>query len=223
MGSFKKAKDFFVYLRKLIADTLFPIECLGCGKEGCWLCVDCLSTIRPDKHSLSGESLDRILTFYSYDQELLKKAIHFLKYKFVEDLAEPLGGLIVKNIREMGSRPGKEFIIIGIPLFRKRLIERGFNQAVLLAKIVSRDLGWPMEENALQRVRATVPQVELEEEGRAQNIKNAFAVFDSSKIINKKIILVDDVLTTGATMEECAKTLKLSGAKEVWGVALAKG
>jgi ComF family protein len=146
-----------------------------------------------------------------------------LKYKFVEDLAEPLGGLIVKNIREMGSRPGKEFIIIGIPLFRKRLIERGFNQAVLLAKIVSRDLGWPMEEKALQRVRATVPQVELEEEGRAQNIKNAFAVFDSSKIINKKIILVDDVLTTGATMEECAKTLKLSGAKEVWGVALAKG
>ncbi len=223
MVIWEKIKKVFSCLKKEIFDILFPVECIGCAKEGEWLCRECLKKIRTDGHSLSGESLDRILTFYSYDNEILKRAIHLLKYKFVESLALPLGDLVAEGICEKGRPPGKEFILIPVPLSRKRFLERGFNQAEIIAEKVSRRFGWPLEAGVLKRIRATPSQVDLEEGERRKNVKGAFSVSDISKIANKKIILMDDVLTTGATMEECARTLKLGGAKEVWGIALAKG
>jgi ComF family protein len=210
-------------IKKFVFDTLFPIECLGCRREGKWFCDECLAKIKVDAHSLSGESLDKILTFYSYDNELLKQAIHLLKYKFVEDLADPLGKLFSAEIKKVISQIGKEVILMSVPLHKKRFLERGFNQAELLSKTIAEGFGWLVENKALERVHYTAPQTDLEEKDRYKNIRGAFAVKDASKIINKKIVLIDDVLTTGATMEECARVLKTNGAREVWGVALAKG
>jgi competence protein ComFC len=138
-------------------------------------------------------------------------------------LALPLGDLLANGVNAESRRPEKDFILMPVPLYKKRLLERGFNQAALLAGGLSDRLGLEVEEKVLERVRQTVPQVDLEEKERKDNVKNVFSVRDISRVKNKKIILVDDVITTGATIEECGKVLKLSGAKEVWGVALAKG
>lgn len=213
----------FFEIKKFIFDVIFPIECLGCGKEGEWLCGACLSKIKPDGHFLRGESLDKIFTFYSYDSELLKRAIHGLKYKFVEDLASPLSAILISEMEKIKNQIGKPDFLIPVPLHKNRLLERGFNQSGLLVLKVFEHFGWPVENGALKRSRKTAPQVSLDGEGREENVKEAFSVVDVSKVFNKKIVLIDDVFTTGATMEECAKVLKGAGAKEVSGIALAKG
>lgn len=167
--------------------------------------------------------MDRIFTFYSYDNELLKKIIHGLKYKFVEDLASPLGTLLIRELKKVEGQIGKPDFIVPVPLHRKRLLERGFNQSELLALKILEYFEWPVENTVLLRTRMTAPQVSQDEAGRKENVGNAFSAVDPSKILNKKIVLLDDVFTTGATMEECAKVLKSAGAKEVLGLALAKG
>jgi ComF family protein len=215
--------DFIFQIKKFFLDTIFPIECLGCAREGEWLCDECLSKIRPDGHFLRGEFLDKIFTFYSYDSELLKIAIHGLKYKFIEDLTLPLGALLISEMEKIKDRIGKPDFLIPVPLHKKRLLERGFNQSELLALKIFERFGWLAERGALVRSRKTEPQVSLDGKGRKENIKDAFSVVEVSKILNKKIVLLDDVFTTGATMEECARVLKDAGAKEVIGVALAKG
>jgi ComF family protein len=215
--------SLFLEFKRFIFDTIFPIECLGCGREGEWLCGACLNKINPDHHSLRGEFLDRIFTFYLYDNEILKRAIHGLKYRFVEDLTLSLGKIFVSEIKKVKEQIGKPDFVSPVPLHKKRLLERGFNQSELLSLEISKQFGWPTESGALERSRMTAPQVALDETERKTNIRGAFAVIDSTKILNKKIVLVDDVFTTGATMEECAKVLKEGGAKEVVGLALAKG
>ncbi len=212
----KIVKTFFL-------DLIFPIDCLGCGKEGEWVCGDCKKNIRPDRHSLRGESLDKIFSFYSYDSEIVKELIHGLKYRFVEDLAAPLGDLLVGELEKVRGQIGQPDFIVPVPLHEKRLLERGFNQSELLAIKISERFGWPVENMVLTRSRATASQVDFDEEGRKKNIGGAFFAADREKILNKKIVLVDDVTTTGATMEECARVLKRVGAREVLGVAFAKG
>lgn len=210
-------------IKKAILDTIFPIECLGCGVEGEWLCNNCLFKIRPDPHSLQGEYLDRILTFYSYDNEIVKRSIHLLKYKNIEDLALPLGEIFSERLREKIGGKEKDILVVPVPLYKRRLRERGYNQAELLAGKIAEKFLWQTDNEVIERVRATTPQVDLEEGERRENIRNAFAVGNASKIKDRKIIIIDDVLTTGATMEECARVMKDAGAKEVWGIAFAKG
>lgn len=216
-------KDLVLNIKNLFLDIIFPIECLGCGREGEWLCDECQNEIGPESRSLCGENLDKIFTFYSYDNEVLKKAIHGLKYKFVEDLARSLGKLLIGELEKIRDQIKGEQILIPVPLHEKRFLERGFNQAELLTLEISKFFGWPVENRVLARTKRTASQVSLTGDKRRENICGAFAVVNFSKILNKKIILIDDVLTTGATMEECAKVLKRAGAGEVLGIALAKG
>jgi competence protein ComFC len=209
-------------IKKFILDIIFPIECLGCGKEGEWFCGECQKNkINSDHNSLRGEFLNRAFTFYSYDNEILKRLIHGLKYRYVEDLAQPLGALLVKELRDIKEQIGSPDFIVPVPLYKKRLLERGFNQAELLARNVGDSFGWSVENGIIERLKMTMPQVNLDEAGRRKNISGAFSIIDLQKILNKKIVLMDDVITTGATMEECAKVLKAGGAREVLGVALA--
>ncbi len=216
-------KDLVLNIKNLFLDILFPVECLGCGKEGEWLCGECQNKIRPEGHSLRGEFLDIIFTFYSYENELLKKLIHGLKYKFVEELGLPLGEILVRELKKVEGQIGRPDFIVPVPLHGKRLLERGFNQSELLALKISEYFGWAVENKVLTRSRRTASQVSLTEKSRKENVYGAFSVVNFSKVLNKKIVLVDDVTTTGATMEECAKALKQAGAREVLGVALTKG
>ena len=208
--------------KKFILDIIFPIECLGCGREEEWLCINCFKKIMPNIRVIHGKNLDKVITLYSYDNEVIKKLIHGLKYKFMEDLALPLGALLSKELKKMEEQVGKPDFIAPIPLHKKRLLERGFNQAELLALKISECFGWPVEKNVIMRSRLTASQVDLDEAGRKENMKDAFSATDLAKALNQKIILIDDVFTTGATMEECARVLKNVGAREVLGLALAK-
>lgn len=216
-------RKLILNIKNFVLDILFPVECLECGREGEWLCSECQNRIRAEGHSLRGEFLERVFTFYSYDNELLKKAIHGLKYKFVEEMSSPLGKILVKEIEKIEGQIGRPDFIAPVPLHRGRFLERGYNQSELLALRISEHFGWPVENKAIARSQRTSSQVSLSGEARRENVCGAFTVINFSKVLNKKIVLVDDVTTTGATMEECAKVLKQAGAREVFGVALAKG
>lgn len=113
-------------------------------------------------------------------------------------------------------------ILIPIPLAKKRQKERGFNQSEEIGKELSKFLKIPLVNNALIKVRETLPQVELSGKEREENIKGAFWCRDENMVKNKTIFLVDDVFTTGSTMEEAARVLKEAGAKKVWGITVAR-
>lgn len=115
-------------------------------------------------------------------------------------------------------------LLVPVPLAPKRFNERGFNQALLLAAALGKILAIPVDTNTLLRIKETKPQVECEtSQERQKNVLGAFALRESGDLKGKTILLVDDIYTSGATMNECARLLKRAGARTVWGVAVAKG
>ncbi len=146
------------------------------------------------------------------------------KYQpFVKDLAKTLASLIIIHFQliEKGGN-FSDFILIPVPLAKRKLKERGFNQAEEISKELSSFLAIPLISNCLIKTRETIPQVELATEARKENTKGAFLVKNKDLIKEKKILLVDDIYTTGSTMEECARVLKTAGAKQAWGVVIAR-
>lgn len=239
-------------IHKFILDTLFPINCLNCGERDAWLCQRCLSEIP----SISSQvcpycereittygqicsqcklsflkkreiiPLETLITATKYQERNISRLIHLFKYNFIEDLAEPLGKIIIKSLLE-NSLPLAD-LIIPVPLHPRRLRWRGFNQSELLARCISQNLTpgleIPVLTDAVKRIKFTPPQMKIKSYARRKaNLKEAF-VFVGSRddIKNKVILLIDDVSTTGATLFECAKTLKLHGAKKVFGVVVAR-
>lgn len=167
-------------------------------------------------------------------ETLAKKAIHIFKYRFVKDLAGPLSEIMIRQLKKREIVKVEKVIIFGpdindkiiipVPLHLKRYRWRGFNQAELLADNIALYFKLPVEKSILLRQKNNIPQAEVKDrKDRIENIKNAFICADSEKVKDKIIIIVDDVATTSATLGECAKALKNSGAREVWGVVVARG
>jgi ComF family protein len=151
----------------------------------------------------------------------LRQAIHLLKYRGKLHLKQPLLRLAIAHFD--AHFPAATFdAILPVPLHYERLMQREFNQAAVLAKGLARYLDIPVLERLLVRVRPTRPQVELSGRERRQNVRQAFAVTDPPALADKVVLIVDDVLTTGATLGEVAKTLKAAGARQVDGFALAR-
>jgi len=161
----------------------------------------------------------------SYENFIVKKAISRFKYKpYLKDLAPVLVSLIIAHLAKINKLSDfGDFWLAPVPLHKRKLKLRGYNQAEELAKEISKVFKIPLLNNALIKTKNTPAQVELKKEERRENIKNAFLCKNPGAIKNKKILLVDDVFTTGATMEECARVLKNKGAKEVWGMVAARG
>ncbi len=167
-------------------------------------------------------------------ESLAKEAIHVFKYRFVKDMAGSLAEIIIRQIKHRQIiKPEETYIfgqdmnnkiIIPVPLHIKRFRWRGFNQAELLADSIAALFKIPLDKMALVRQKNNIPQVEVRDRRqRIGNIKDAFVCVDSAKVKDKRVILIDDVATTSATLGECAKALKNAGAKEVWGVVVARG
>ncbi len=148
----------------------------------------------------------------------LREAIHQFKYRPCRSLGEPLGDWMAKRVRLLTTTD----LIMPVPLHIKRLRQRGFNQALLLAHRVSVCHKTPLSYDNLARVRPTQPQVELRGSERIKNVEGAFALRRPEQIQRKSIILIDDVFTTGATMNECASVLKHAGASQVTALTLAR-
>ena len=145
----------------------------------------------------------------------MRTAIHRFKFKKRKNLAEPLGILLVKYLSHAPMLDMNELeLIIPVPLHKKRERQRGFNQAKLLAEIIGRYYDKPVA-SALERLKNTKAQFDLPREERFQNIKQAFKVVDPKSVYNKRVLLLDDIYTTGATIAECSKALKIAGARRV--------
>lgn len=237
-----RLKTFFAS----ILDILFPLFCLGCGTPEAWLCASCRERLplRRDHRCPScrrrptpfGRTcfecsekypLDGLFIASHYEVPLLSRAIHACKYRFIDALSVPLGTFLADAARQT-DLPLPE-CILPVPLHPRRLRFRGFNQSELLAETLSRmlapGLDIPVMPSALLRTRYTKPQMQTKSrQERLHNLKNAFALAKDAKknIRGKSLWLVDDVATTGTTLEECAKLLKRQGAKEVYGIVLAR-
>ncbi len=221
-------------------DVLFPVHCAGCQKSGHVLCPSCIAQIQPlpspfcqrcgaplspdgkckdcQYHplKLSGQ---RVVSSY---QEPLRTCIHALKYYGNTRLAEPLGLLLAQAYSRYDIQAD---IMIPVPLHSERQRQRGYNHAFLLAKVCSARSGIPLLEDVLVRHRATIAQVDLNPKDRYQNVAGAFrctAAFATGALYGRRIIIVDDVSTTGATLEACAAPLFAAGAEAVWGLVLAR-
>lgn len=232
-----------------ISDLFFPAFCVICQKEGKELCSDCLSLIdasnnlycpfcQPPKIvsdgktcpgcKKQGKKLTGLFFAAPYENFIIKKAIAQFKYppNLVKGLAKPLASLILTHFYLLENSAGPYFsgaFLAPVPLASKKLKARGFNQSEKLAQELSFSLGVPLISDCLLKIKETPAQVELDPAKRKENIRGVFECRNSQQVKNKKIILIDDVFTTGSTMEECARVLKKAGAKEIWGVAVARG
>lgn len=243
-------KRAYFFTKSFIASLLFPRICVGCGKDIRWICDYCLQTIDIIKQpfcpecrrpSESGEfcencrsrfNLDGIFICANFSEGVLKEAIHQFKYNGISDIGGILGKIMVGKLNYESRIKNHELsfdLVIPVPLHKKRLRQRGFNQSEILARCICRDIGRDarpcVSTGALKRIKYTIPQAELDREQRLGNLKNVFefSVGTIGSVTQKNILLVDDITTTGSTLEECAKVLKQNGARNVWGIVLAKG
>lgn len=176
-------------------------------------CVNC--------HALKGENwLDQSRAAGPYEG-ILKENIRKFKYHHGVWLDKPLGQMMLAAVKE-ADYPGLD-MVVPVPLHPVRLAERGYNQAELLARVIARGLGLPMNCRALIRQLNTPSQTNLHRQDRLANLDDAFALTRNDEIYQKRILLVDDIFTTGATGNSCAKTLKNGGGAAVYFVACAAG
>lgn len=150
-----------------------------------------------------------------------RNLIHTFKYNRKIHLRRPLALLAVELLTGF-VRQEKPELILPVPLHTERLRKRGFNQAILLGELLSREWKIPMERRTLLRLRRTEPQVALSAAERRDNVKGAFGISATAKLTGKRILLLDDVMTTGSTVDECARTLKKAGASRVIVVTMAR-
>ncbi len=219
-----------------LLDLLFPPRCAGCRRPGSWLCSSCLEQVervggpacpRCGRPSRWAElcSACRAGTWALYQarapfffEGVVQQAVHEFKYRGRRVLAEPLGELLADYLNSL-SWPAAA--IVAVPLHRERQRARGYNQSALLARALAGRVGRPLLEDGLVRWRNTLPQVGLDGAARRENVRDAFR-WEEKQPPPAHVLLVDDVYTTGATMEACAMALRQAGALEVRGLALAR-
>jgi len=143
-----------------------------------------------------------------------RNLIHLFKYSARTHLRRPLALLIVERLSGFIAER-KPDLIVPVPLHARRLASRGFNQALLLGELLAREWQLPLQRRALRRIRWTEPQITLSAAQRRDNVRGAFIVADDAPVFSKRVVLVDDVFTTGSTVDECSRMLKKAGAAEV--------
>ena len=221
-------------LREKALDLLFPPRCVGCDREGTYLCPGCLEQLRPPAgayrpgNAASGEeaslvepvAIDGIFSCFAMEG-VTRDAVHHLKYRKYRGLravASSLGALLADHAWRSSL---KAHAVIPVPLHPKRLRERGYNQAELLAKEVGKGLGIPAESRWVERIRHSPPQARSAgPQERRSNVRGAFRA--QRRLDALRLLLVDDVCTTGATLDACAGALKAAGAEVVWGLTVTR-
>lgn len=238
-------------LLKGILNLIYPPRCLICFKllennDGfCQECFEKIEIIKAPLCNICGKPLEPPQAFkgienpicfdchnrkffFKYARSIgkykgvLKDCIHLLKYRGKKVLLKPLNKLIETHLDDLVPFEKISFIA-PVPLHKKRLRERGFNQAELIANLIGKIYQIPVLSNLLEKTVHTLPQVDLNRIERARNIKGAFKVNENPYVQGGTILLVDDVYTTGATVNECVRVLKRAGAQEVYVLTLAHG
>ena len=230
------AAPLWARLGQMLLDLLFPPRCVGCRQAGAWVCPACVAQAgrvegeicvrcgRP-YHGAGLCSTCRVGTFALeqvrapfYFEGTVQRAVHELKYRGRRVLAEPLGQQLAGYLQRLDWPAAA---IVPVPLHRQRERARGYNQSTLLARSLAAHSGWPLLESGLVRWRNTRPQVGLDGPARQENVRDAFR-WQGREPPPGRVLLLDDVCTTGATMEACARTLREAGALDVRGLVLAR-
>ncbi len=224
-------------LKGIALDLLFPRWCVGCGREGDFICSACLKSlphINPPLCPRCGQpqlnnvlcpvcvgweaDIDGIRAPFKFDG-VIRRAIHELKYNNLRAIAPLLGKWLGDYLV---ANPLPVDVLVPVPLHGKRLRERGYNQSRLLALELARLSGIPLVDDCLVREHHTTPQARTTNvDERRRNVADAFSCRDR-RLEEKQVLLIDDVSTSGATLDACAQALKEAGAGSVWGLVLAK-
>lgn len=219
-------------------DLVFPWSCAGCGHVGEWLCESCRQRVWwlsddvcgscglpdgcPGAHPRAGPDAIRSVAAYGAAGPLrspIAEAIHRLKYRGRRGLWQPLSRLLADRFP---FDPRSIDCILPVPLHHSRLRERGYNQAALLAREPARRFGLTLALDVLTRVRPTPPQVGLPQRARAANLRGAFRVTEPSRVVDRHVLLVDDVATSTATITACAEVLQRAGARRIDALTVAR-
>ena len=201
---------------KIVADIMFPKNCIGCGKEGKYVCENCRLFLSETPSIFHQGSLEEVIGCWEYEG-LAKKIIFKIKYNGIFDAINELIE-IAFEIRE--PYLPENTIITFVPMFKKKEKIRGFNQAELIARKLGKITGREVLP-LLEKVKDTLSQTTLNKVERMVNVKDSFQGKGESGDCDS-VLLVDDVWTSGATMKECAKVLKKSGVKRIFGFTLAR-
>ncbi|MDH5611974.1 MAG: ComF family protein [Gammaproteobacteria bacterium] len=245
-GVFEKMdiQRFFYSVVHSGVQLLFPTRCLMCGRSGqggADLCEYCHQQLPFNQTACSHCALplppgtsdnavcgrcqkkppyyNEAFSLFSYEQPVIW-LIQQLKFNEKLVHARLLGQLLAASacIEHIGA--GEEVCILPVPLYKKRLRQRGFNQSIELARALSKKTGWPMDLQRVVRIRDTSAQTGLDAKARRKNIRGAFAVVEP--LPQKHVVIVDDVVTTGSTANELSRVLKKSGVKKITVLSLAR-
>jgi competence protein ComFC len=224
-------------LQEKLVDFFFPRRCVGCGEMGHFLCAGCQQKLprllqpfckKCGKPESSGglcpacwgqeAAIDGIRSVFRFEG-VVRQAIHELKYRNLKAISGCLAMLMANYLKD-NQVHGE--VLVPIPLHLRRLRERGYNQSSLLARELGKLIVLPVIDDSLRRLKDSLPQARTTTvEERRRNVAKAFACRDD-KLSGRGVILIDDVCTSGATLEACAKALKVAGAVSVWGLTLAR-
>lgn len=228
---------------EFVLDFIFPKICVGCGMLGTYLCPECHRTISfyqaalcpgcmkaiyplgVHKSCQAKTTLDGLYTIAKHEG-VMHDLISSVKYKGTFDMTKLLGTLMAWHLEKSDLVPSSirqsPVILVPVPMHWKKENERGFNQSKLLAQELSKKIHLPSATRILKKTKQTKPQVNLK---RNERLKNQTQVFFCPYVLtdHPTVILVDDVVTTGATLSACAKVLKTAGARKVYAIALAHG
>ena len=209
---------------KFTMDAIFPIRCVGCGLYDTYFCASCLAEVKiKNDAELVGDI--PVFSAANYSDQLIQRSLKVFKYGFVRDMAGPLAEVVrtyIDNIPVISSGLlNGNPLLVPVPLHKKRLNWRGFNQSEVLAKKISETYGLEVR-NVLIRNKNRKPQADIEDrESRMNNIVDSFEC--PANINGRNIVLVDDICTTGATLNECAKVLAANGARKISALVIARG
>jgi competence protein ComFC len=228
-------------LGRFIFDLVFPITCMNCGREKTFLCERCLYKLEGLKNQLclvcqkpapygrthekcvSRNTVDGSISALNYKNYEVKQIIATFKYKFIQILSDSLVSRLVKELNQQGLIDHfQKFTLVPVPLHKRRFRWRGFNQSELLTDSLAKVLHINVNKDLIHRVKHAKPQTKLTREERKTNLAQTFAIKNPPRP-GGKFIIVDDVVTTGSTVNEIAKILKRSGASETWAITVAHG
>jgi ComF family protein len=224
-------------IKNIALDLLFPQKCIGCGKEGDLICPACYQSLpriippvcprcgksQPNGVICSGcvswqANIVGIRSPFRFDG-VIRQAIHQFKYKNLRTLAVPLSRLLQEYL---AANPIPSEVLVPVPLHPRRLRERGYNQSGMLAENLGKLTALPVVPDCLIRTRFSIPQARTENvDERKKNVAGVFTC-RSGSLANKQVLLIDDVATSGTTLDACALALKAGGATSVWGLVLAR-
>ena len=224
----------FKYLKSSISDLFFPKTCFGCRRWGSFICQKCSSNLglittpkciicnRPSRYGLTHPgcrnkfSPHRLITYWQYQNSLCQKVINYSKRQGWEEPFGELAELFCEKINlshQLNIEP-KPQLICPIPASQQTLKERGFNQAETFAKVIANSSGINYRD-ILMKTYNNKPQKLLDKEGRRQNVKNLFSLSPTLSSIPDTVLLIDDIITTGATFNSASKCLIINGVKNV--------